>query len=312
MTGALQPVGQLTADQVGAAVLAAGAAASLHNSQPWWFRCTPDAVELHADTTKADLATGLDQRELLLACGAALFNLRTTIRTLGVDPGVRFLPDRNRPNLLATVHPVTPRPAGSADRLLGAAVAQLHDDGRPAASASLPVALPAQLRQAAEAEQSWLATLPSAGRPVRTTTGASRGPASSSVSSPSFGLPGSSTQDKAGLLTAVGTFTDGVPARLQAGQALQRILLTAAAEGSTATPVPHALATTARRYELREHLGGALWPQAVLHVGPAIALPADVGRRDLTSLLTPPETDGLTVAALGRLRPGSGMPVRGR
>ncbi|MFI5593191.1 hypothetical protein ACIA5G_49650 [Amycolatopsis sp. NPDC051758] len=81
--------------------------------------------------------------------------------------------------------------------------------------------------------------------------------------------------------------------RLQAGQALQRIVLTAA-------PVPQALGTPERRQNLRGLLGGALWPQVVFRTGHATATASAWDHGDLSGLLTPPQTDGPTVAALGR------------
>lgn len=109
MTTSVPPVGELTSEQVESVRPAAGAGASWHDSRPWWLRCTPVAIELHAETTRAVSETGLEQRELLLACGGALFNLRAAVRFLGFEPAVRYLPDRRIPNLLAAVRSTTPQ-----------------------------------------------------------------------------------------------------------------------------------------------------------------------------------------------------------
>src|SRR3954452_2676438 len=105
MTKDLRPIGALTDDEVRTIVSAAAAAPSLHNSQPWHFHCTPTTIEVHADLTRALPATDPDHRELMLACGAALVNLRVAIRVLGVAADVRLLPDPSRPSLLAIVRP---------------------------------------------------------------------------------------------------------------------------------------------------------------------------------------------------------------
>src|SRR5947209_17518796 len=92
-------VGTLTSDQVSAVLSAAVAAPSLHNSQPWRFRCTASAIELYADEAQALPVADPDARELRIACGAALLNLRVAITGLGIHPVVRLLPDPYRPDL---------------------------------------------------------------------------------------------------------------------------------------------------------------------------------------------------------------------
>jgi hypothetical protein len=70
-----------------AAVLqAAGLAPSVHNTQPWRFRVTPDVIELHADPTRRLPVADPEDVELRLACGAALFNLRLALHGHGVRP----------------------------------------------------------------------------------------------------------------------------------------------------------------------------------------------------------------------------------
>ncbi|WP_307722970.1 Acg family FMN-binding oxidoreductase [Gandjariella thermophila] len=153
------PVGGLTAGQVEAALRAATAAPSLHNSQPWRFRCTSSAIELYADPARAVAVADPDHRELLLACGAALLNLRLAIRAMGVYPDVRGFPDPARPHLLAMVRPAGRRAATPADRALAAAVARRRTNRRPFVPAPVPAAVRNRLRRAAEAERSWLAIL---------------------------------------------------------------------------------------------------------------------------------------------------------
>ena len=96
----LAAVGSLTAEQVETVLTAAAAAPSLHNSQPWRFRTAPGAIELHADTGREISVADPDHRELVLACGAALLNLRLAIRALGVNVSVSLLPHPGEPNFL--------------------------------------------------------------------------------------------------------------------------------------------------------------------------------------------------------------------
>ena len=75
-------------------VSAAGKAPSLFNTQPWRFRLCPDRIEVHADLGRRLLAHDPEDRELRIACGAALFNLRLAVHAHGVTPVVCLTPRR--------------------------------------------------------------------------------------------------------------------------------------------------------------------------------------------------------------------------
>ena len=97
-------------------------APSVHNTQPWYFRITADdRIDLCArfgDGAGAGFA--LDgagrlpvspalRRELIISCGAALYNLRLAIRVTGHDLAVWLLPRGPGPLVLASVEIVTGR-----------------------------------------------------------------------------------------------------------------------------------------------------------------------------------------------------------
>jgi hypothetical protein len=65
----------------------------------------------------------------------------------------------------------------------------------------------------------------------------------------------------------IGTVLDGAATRLQAGQGMQRVLLTAATGAVPARPMPLALRNPVARQAVRDQIGGGLWPQAVLVLG---------------------------------------------
>ncbi len=67
-------------------------APSCFNTQPWFFRLTGAALELFADRTRRLPVADPDGRALVLACGAALFNLRCALRYFGLQPKVTLLP----------------------------------------------------------------------------------------------------------------------------------------------------------------------------------------------------------------------------
>ena len=89
--------------QIRAALVAAGRAPSVHNTQPWLFRLRPSTIELHAEPSRRLLVSDPDGVEQRMSCGAALFNLRVALAGHGVDPVVSIAPDRAQPDLLAVV-----------------------------------------------------------------------------------------------------------------------------------------------------------------------------------------------------------------
>ncbi len=78
-------------------------APSAHNTQPWLFRPSGDEVALLADRTRALPVSDPEDRELIMSCGAALFNLRVAIRHFGYSGEVRAFSDLRDPDLLAFV-----------------------------------------------------------------------------------------------------------------------------------------------------------------------------------------------------------------
>ncbi|WP_028927114.1 Acg family FMN-binding oxidoreductase [Pseudonocardia acaciae] len=305
----LNPVGSLSAEQARGALAAATAAPSLHNSQPWRFRCTASTFELHADLSRAMPVADPDHRELLLACGAALLNLTVAIRAQGVYPDVRLLPSPDRPWLLATVRPQGTRRATPVERRLDDAIRRRRTNRRPFLDGVITEPVRTELRRAAEAERSWLAPVSPTGL-ARLRDLVSRAH-DIQQQDPAFraewvwwtareddahdGVPRRSAgplpepQDRwvlrdfsAGqarprvngkdfeadpLIAVVGSFHDLPLARLQAGQAMQRVLLTATLNGLSASFLSQVVEVPETRKQLRELIGGGLWPQAVLRIG---------------------------------------------
>jgi nitroreductase len=78
-------------------------APSTHNTQPWMFRLHGHEVDLIADTRRALPVVDPLNRELVISCGAALYNLRLAARYFGYECQVELLPEEDAPNLLARV-----------------------------------------------------------------------------------------------------------------------------------------------------------------------------------------------------------------
>jgi nitroreductase len=91
-------------DVVRGAIEDATRAPSVHNTQPWRFGVRGSRISLRADADRRLDVADPQGREMLISCGAALYNLRLSLRARGCDPVVRLLPDPDRPHLLADVH----------------------------------------------------------------------------------------------------------------------------------------------------------------------------------------------------------------
>jgi hypothetical protein len=130
----------------------------VHNSQPWQFRVTAQAVELWSDPRRK-LQTDPIGRELLISCGAALFGLRLAVRSLGYQPRVEILPDQARLRLLARVTVGAAMPMNPLERQMLDAVPHRHTHRGPFAPGPLPGGLLAGLQHDALAEGAELALI---------------------------------------------------------------------------------------------------------------------------------------------------------
>jgi hypothetical protein len=78
-------------------------APSVHNTQPWRFHHGQHEISISANNERQLKLADPDGREMMISCGAALFNMRVAVRYLGWVPKVRVLPDHDLPNLVARV-----------------------------------------------------------------------------------------------------------------------------------------------------------------------------------------------------------------
>ena len=80
-------------------------APSGHNTQPWLFKVVGNnVIEIYADRSRALPLVDPDDRELIISCGAALYNLRLAANHFGIADEVQLLPDKNNdPDLLARI-----------------------------------------------------------------------------------------------------------------------------------------------------------------------------------------------------------------
>ncbi|MBW0092638.1 nitroreductase [Pseudonocardia sp. KRD-184] len=317
----------LTAEQTELVLATAGRAPSLHNAQPWAFRVRPDLIELHTDPQRRLPVVDPADRELRMACGAALFTLRLALIDLGVRPLVTVLPDRRHPTLIAEIRRGGSILATPEQRRLLEAVPRRHTNRHP--FTDVPVTPPERhaLRRAASDEGAWLHLVtapderailqrlavrahrqqvadPAFGDELRRWTGTSPGrpdgvPVAAGGPQPAphdrwvlrdftdgaapERVPGKEFESDP-LIAVLTSHLSGPHADVRAGEALQRVLLTATAEGLAVSFLSQLIEVDWARDELRRLVGAPLPPQAVLRVGrgwPVAATP----RRPVADLL---------------------------
>jgi nitroreductase len=261
----------LTDDRVRRLIDAAAMAPSIHNTQPWRFRVTGDVVEVHADPDRVLWVADPRGRALHLSCGAALFNIRLAIRVMGAKALVWPLPAAdNDPTLLASVLVDDGRPPTSGERELFEMIALRHSSRVPFSDLPIPDRVLIDLEREATAEFAVLRMLsaPDAAAVLELaaeadqklaedfdhtvelaswvgSTGADGIPASALGSQPDklpapvrdFGRTSPSVVRPAAhfeslpQLAVLSTARDEPGDWLRAGQALQRVLLTATRDG---------------------------------------------------------------------------------
>jgi hypothetical protein len=301
-------------------------APSMHNTQPWLFRLRDGAIEVLADPTRQLMVADRAGWAIRLAAGAAVYNARLALTVAGNPPEVELSPERGEPDLIARLTPGQQRPATYAEVDLHAAIAHRHSNRAPFWPDPVPAEARLRLIEAARAEGAWLDLLvgvtalsgfaelaQSADRVLRRdvryqselaawthTDVAPEGvpvTAGAPAREPQDLLPQRSYSDRrrapgrdyepeplVGILGAPG---DRPIDQIVAGQALQRILLTATDAGLAASMLSQPIEVPAARDQLRRSLGRAGIPQLALRLGygrPGRPTP----RRDIAEVLLPP------------------------
>lgn len=123
------------------AVASAVQAPSVHNTQPWRFAIAGREISLHADPRRRLAVADPDGREMLISCGAALFNLRVALRHLGYQAQVTLGPEPRQPGLLAQVRVGGSSPATEYEEQLFAQIERRRTHRDAFLSESLPPGL---------------------------------------------------------------------------------------------------------------------------------------------------------------------------
>ena len=78
-------------------------APSTYNTQPWIFEITEGSVFVFMDRRVGLAVIDPDDREITLACAAAIYNLRLAIRYFGYEERTYISPDTRNEDLLARI-----------------------------------------------------------------------------------------------------------------------------------------------------------------------------------------------------------------
>jgi nitroreductase len=314
--------GELSRRLVEDLLAAATAAPSMHNTQPWRFRVSKDMIELRADPERRLAVADPAGRAMYIACGAALLNLRLAAAIAGREPAVTLLPDPGQPLLLATVRLAGPHQAAPAERELHAAITLRHTNRGPFRTRPVPPGVLAELADAArvegailhvpdhdetarllylarDAERAWLADPAYRAELARWAGGprdregipdSALGPRSPDRPAPvrefAPGRPspaGYAWFEEDPQLTVLSTRSGGTAGWLLAGQALQRVLLTATLHGIAVSPLTQPLETD-EAWLVRDPRSGHEEPQMILRLGYGLPV-TPTPRRPVTDVL---------------------------
>ena len=288
-------------------------------------------IELAADPARMLPSADPHGRAAHIGCGAALFNLRVAAAVAGLAPEVRLLPDPGQPLLLAGIRLTGRHEATPWERELVAAIPRRQTNRGPFSNRAVPPGIRAELDQAARLERGILHLLDrgEAARVRRLAADAERdmladpgyraelarwvggqrdrdgipdsalGPRSPEGGDPVRDFtperhPGSAGYawfEQQPQLAVLSVRSGGAGGWLAAGQALQRVWLTATCRGISMCPLTIPL-ETAEAWLVRDPRSGAEQPQMILRIGYGLPMPAGAPRRPVTDVAEWPQAGG--------------------
>jgi hypothetical protein len=134
-------------------------APSTHNTQPWRFVVKDDELELHADPSRGLPVIDPSRRQLVMSCGAALFNLRVALRRFGHDAEVTPLPNKWSPSPLARVRVRGTCAPSQRDVAMFDAIPKRRTNRKPFFARPVSRGIALELSALAELEGAWLERL---------------------------------------------------------------------------------------------------------------------------------------------------------
>jgi hypothetical protein len=310
----------MAATLIGTAVLAP----SSHNTQPWVFRVRSTCIDLLADRTRALPVNDPDDRELTISCACALFNLRVAVAHAQLAATLQAPSDPDDPDCLATLELAPATAPDTALAALYDAVALRHTYRRTFADRPVTASVLDSLAEAATQEGAWFHILASRDQRQQAVELVAEGdeeqwadPAwrrelaawmhprrrGDGLALPDLALPVAQAvvrtfdmgygvaardvqlADASPVLAVLGTPGDTLGDWICAGQALQRLLLTATQHGLQASFLNQPIEVASLRTKLRQATGRSGFAQVLLRLGHAEnAVPA-TPRRPLDEVI---------------------------
>ncbi|WP_433719516.1 Acg family FMN-binding oxidoreductase [Actinoplanes sp. CA-051413] len=290
-----------------AAAAAGIRAPSLHNSQPWRFRLHDGAIEVLADPRDHPALSDRIGWAVRIACGAAVFNARLALLATDTPADVRLRPDPADPMVMARLRPGPQRRATYPESDLLAAVGRRHSSRQPFWPDPVPTEARMRLVDAARAEGAWLELLigmtalsgfaeiaqstdrvlrrdpayqerlsgwvrtEAAGDGIPVAAVARVGEPQDLLPQRTYGhrprAPGRDFEPEP-LIAILGSTGDTATDQINAGQALQRVLLTATDAGLATSMISQPIEVTGAREQLSRSLGSRSGtPQMALRIG---------------------------------------------
>lgn len=287
---------------IGTAVMAP----SSHNTQPWLFRIRGDRIGLIADRTRALPANDPHDRELTISCACALFNLRVAAAQAQLAASLHSPTPSADPDCLAVLELTPTAPPDAVLATLYDAVATRRTYRKTFATQPVTTETLATLAEAARLEGAWLHVLASdverrqaveliaEGDEMQWGDPAWRRELASWMhprrDGDGLALPGLAVPlaqavvrtfdmghgvgardlqlaDASPVLAVIGTAGDTPADWMVAGQAMQRLLLTACLHGLQASFLNQPIEVAPLRSRLRQLTGQAGFPQILLRLG---------------------------------------------
>lgn len=302
---------------------AAASAPSVYNTQPWQVDVMGNTVLLRADAARQLRHSDPDGREMLISCGAFLFNARTAARRDSLTAVVKVLPDPDDELVVAEIE-FEPGPVPDMDELeLSVAIARRTTSRVPFDDQPLFTDVLMSILQAARDEGAELRLIQPS-EPVRedvlglvrraealaaedpaaraeeaawTATGPGRddgipqdllGPAADDDRAPVrrfHASTGSVQFEQRSTLAVLSTAGDSARDWVMAGQALQHVLLVATTYFVHASFATTVLENPTTRYDLRQVLSLDGAPQMLMRLGYS-SMPEHTPRRSVPVVAT--------------------------
>ncbi|HET9518663.1 MAG TPA: nitroreductase family protein [Actinoplanes sp.] len=281
-------------------------APSLHNSQPWLWRLRDGAIEVLIDEQRQLSVADHTGWAARIACGAALFNARLALAVNGTPARVQVRPDVGEPTLVARLTPGPARPLTTIEGDLFAAIPARHSNRKPFWPTPVASEQRVRLVEAAREEGAWLEVLvgmlpltllaeiarsadkvltrdpdyrAELSQWVRTDSAPDGVPVTAGGVAPEphdllpqrnyteHRRPLGRDFEPEPLVAVLGSAGNSAGDQINAGQALQRVLLTATSAGLASSMISQPIEVPTAREQVRRSLRRFGSPQMVLRIG---------------------------------------------